>query len=88
VKVSPSDQQQQQQRQQQRRQRSLKGEGRGVAGGEEEEEKCFHAYWDSTPEERNLYSAITRRLEGALLELNHKSNQRRRGREVVGGGSK
>ena len=83
VKVSPSDQQQR------RRQRSLKGEGSGVAGGEEEEKQSFHSYWDSTPEERQLYRAITRRIERALLELNHKSNQRRRGREVVvGGGSK
>ena len=83
VKVSPSDQQQR------RQQRSLKGEGSGVAGGEEEEEQSLHSYWDSTPEERELYCAITRRIEKALLELNHKSNQRRRGREVVvGGGSK
>jgi len=29
----------------------------------------YHKYWDSTPEEMLLYSAITRRLEDALEEL-------------------
>ena len=72
TKILPSDQQQR------RQQRSING-GEGEEG--EKEEGSFHSYWDSTPAERELYSAITRRLEAALLELNDKSNQRRRGRD-------
>jgi monolysocardiolipin acyltransferase len=34
----------------------------------------FHAHWDSRPEDLALYSAITRRVEEALNELNRESN--------------